>query len=78
MAASPALLQAQQRWAEPAGRSECFLALMRPECGWSMSTVGLTAQETSFPIENPFRGGSYYHSMAESKPTWKYPEDLYK
>ncbi|XP_075881491.1 ERBB receptor feedback inhibitor 1a [Nelusetta ayraudi] len=50
---------------------------MRPECGWSMSTVGLTAQETSFPIENPFRGGSYCHSMAESKPTWKYPEDLY-
>lgn len=37
---------------------------MRPECAWSMSTVGLTAQEISLPIENPFLRGSYCHSMA--------------
>lgn len=43
---------------------------MRPEGAWSMSTVGLTAQEISFPIENPFLRGSYCHSMAGSKPTW--------
>lgn len=35
-----------------------------------MSTVGLTAQEISFPIENPFLRGSYCHSMAGSKPSW--------
>nr|XP_040060558.1 ERBB receptor feedback inhibitor 1a [Gasterosteus aculeatus aculeatus] len=39
---------------------------MRPECAWSMSTVVLTAQEISFPIENPFLRGGYGHSMAES------------
>uniref|UniRef100_A0A8C6U1L4 ERBB receptor feedback inhibitor 1a n=1 Tax=Neogobius melanostomus TaxID=47308 RepID=A0A8C6U1L4_9GOBI len=27
---------------------------MRPEAAWSMSTVGLTAKETSFPLDNPF------------------------
>ncbi|XP_008317873.1 ERBB receptor feedback inhibitor 1a [Cynoglossus semilaevis] len=43
---------------------------MRPECTWSMSTVGLTAQEISFPIENPFLRGSYCHSMAGSKSSW--------
>uniref|UniRef100_A0A3Q0RR28 ERBB receptor feedback inhibitor 1a n=1 Tax=Amphilophus citrinellus TaxID=61819 RepID=A0A3Q0RR28_AMPCI len=43
---------------------------MRPEGAWSMSTVGLTAQEISFPIENPFLRGSYCHSMAGSKPSW--------
>ncbi|KAM4740797.1 ERBB receptor feedback inhibitor 1a [Anableps anableps] len=45
---------------------------MRSDCAWSMSTVGLTAQEISFPIENPFLRGSYCHSMAESKPSWSY------
>ncbi|XP_035486956.1 ERBB receptor feedback inhibitor 1a [Scophthalmus maximus] len=64
-----------QRQGQPAGRSQCFLALMRPECAWSMSTVGLTAQEISFPIENPFLRGSYCHSMAGSKP-WSYPHEL--
>lgn len=39
---------------------------MRPEGVWSMSTVGLTAQEISFPIEKPFLRGSYCHSMAGS------------
>ncbi|XP_029990969.1 ERBB receptor feedback inhibitor 1a [Sphaeramia orbicularis] len=47
---------------------------MRPECAWSMSTVGLTAQEISLPIENPFLRGSYCHSMAGSKSSWVYPE----
>ncbi|XP_051931666.1 ERBB receptor feedback inhibitor 1a [Hippocampus zosterae] len=49
---------------------------MRPECAWSMSTVGLTAQETSFPVEHPFLRGSYYHSMAGSKSSWSYTHDL--
>ncbi|XP_003973452.1 ERBB receptor feedback inhibitor 1a isoform X1 [Takifugu rubripes] len=49
---------------------------MRPQCTWSMSTVGLTAQEISFPIENPFLRGSHCHSMAQSKPTWSYPREL--
>uniref|UniRef100_A0A3P8S087 ERBB receptor feedback inhibitor 1a n=1 Tax=Amphiprion percula TaxID=161767 RepID=A0A3P8S087_AMPPE len=61
---------------QPAGLSECFLALMRPECAWSMSTVGLTAQEISFPIEDPFLRGSYCHSMAGSKPSWNYRHEL--
>ncbi|KAM4582622.1 ERBB receptor feedback inhibitor 1a [Fundulus diaphanus] len=45
---------------------------MRSDCAWSMSTVGLTAQEISFPIENPFLRGSYCDSMAGSKPSWSY------
>lgn len=49
---------------------------MRPDCAWSMSTVGLTAQEISFPIENPFLRGSYCHSMAGSKSSWRYPHEL--
>ncbi|KAM3621678.1 uncharacterized protein V6R79_014385 [Siganus canaliculatus] len=49
---------------------------MRPECAWSMSTVGLTAQESSFPIENPFLRGSYCHSMAGSRSSWKYRHEL--
>nr|XP_020453829.1 ERBB receptor feedback inhibitor 1 [Monopterus albus] len=49
---------------------------MRPECAWSMSTVGLTAQEICFPIESPFLRGSYCHSMAGSKPSWSYPHEL--
>ncbi|KAG7244748.1 hypothetical protein INR49_029767 [Caranx melampygus] len=49
---------------------------MRPECTWSMSTVGLTAQEISFPVENPFLRGSYCHSMAGSKPSWGYHHEL--
>ncbi|CAN9512084.1 unnamed protein product [Ophioblennius macclurei] len=49
---------------------------MRPECVWSMSTVGLTAQEISFPIENPFLRGSYCHSMAGSKPSWSQRHEL--
>lgn len=73
-----AVLQVHQKQGQPAGRSECFLALMRPECAWSMSTVGLTAQEISFPIENPFLRGSYCHSMAGSKPSWSYRHELDK
>ncbi|XP_054641641.1 ERBB receptor feedback inhibitor 1a [Dunckerocampus dactyliophorus] len=50
---------------------------MRPECAWSMSTVGLTAQETSFPIEHPFlRGGYCRHSMDGFKPSWSHRHDL--
>ncbi|XP_068598765.1 ERBB receptor feedback inhibitor 1a [Brachionichthys hirsutus] len=49
---------------------------MRPECTWSMSTVGLTAQEISFPVENPFLRGSYCHTMAASKPSWSYHHEL--
>ncbi|KAK2915213.1 ERBB receptor feedback inhibitor 1a isoform X1 [Channa argus] len=49
---------------------------MRPEGAWSMSTVGLTAQEISFPIENPFLRGSYCHSMAGSKPSWSHRHEL--
>ncbi|KAM6927667.1 ERBB receptor feedback inhibitor 1a [Xenentodon cancila] len=45
---------------------------MRLDCAWSMSTVGLTAQEISFPIQNPFLRGSYCHSMAGSKPSWSF------
>ena len=67
-----AVLQFHQKQGQPAGRSECFLALMRPECTWSMSTVGLTAQEISFPIGNPFLRGSYCPSMAGSKSSWSY------
>ncbi|XP_056294283.1 ERBB receptor feedback inhibitor 1a [Pseudoliparis swirei] len=49
---------------------------MRPECAWSMSTVGLAAQEIYFPIENPFLRGSYCQSMAGSKPSWNYHNEL--
>ncbi|CAB1459562.1 unnamed protein product [Pleuronectes platessa] len=45
-----------------------------------MSTVGLTVQEISFPIENPFLRGSYCHSMAGSKSSWSYrtePNNFY-
>nr|XP_057911165.1 ERBB receptor feedback inhibitor 1a [Doryrhamphus excisus]XP_057911166.1 ERBB receptor feedback inhibitor 1a [Doryrhamphus excisus] len=50
---------------------------MRPECAWSMSTVGLTAQETYFPVEHPFlRGGSCRHSMDGFKPSWSHRHDL--
>lgn len=73
-----AVLQLHHKQWQPAGRSECFLALMRPECAWSMSTVGLTAQEISFPIENPFLRGRYCHSMAGSKPSWSYRHELDK
>ncbi|XP_043979278.1 ERBB receptor feedback inhibitor 1a [Gambusia affinis] len=48
---------------------------MRSDCAWSMSTVGLTAQEISLPIENPFLRGSYCHSMAGSKPIWSYRQE---
>ncbi|KAG7494992.1 hypothetical protein JOB18_041680 [Solea senegalensis] len=41
-----------------------------------MSTVGLTAQEISFPIENPFLRGSYCHSMAGSKSSWSHRHEL--
>lgn len=34
--------------------------------------MGLSAQEFSFPIKNPFFRGSYCHSMAGSKPSWSY------
>ncbi|KAJ0068892.1 hypothetical protein NL108_014009 [Boleophthalmus pectinirostris] len=46
---------------------------MRPEAAWSMSTVGLTAQETSFPLENPFLWGSC-HSM-DSNSSWGYTHE---
>ncbi|XP_071382460.1 ERBB receptor feedback inhibitor 1a [Centroberyx affinis] len=49
---------------------------MRPECAWSMSTAGLTAQEICFPAESPFLRGSYCHSMAGSKPSWTYRHEL--
>ncbi|XP_034022129.1 ERBB receptor feedback inhibitor 1a [Thalassophryne amazonica] len=49
---------------------------MRPEGTWSMSTVGLTAQEIAFPIENPFLRGSYCNSMAGSKPFWALRHEL--
>lgn len=39
-----------------------------------MSTVGLTAQETSFPLENPFLWGSSCH-MADPKSSWGYPHE---
>ncbi|KAL6111931.1 errfi1 [Pungitius sinensis] len=45
-----------------------------------MSTVVLSAQEISFPIEDPFLRGGYCHSMAESKPSWSLrhePENFY-
>ncbi|CAG07038.1 unnamed protein product, partial [Tetraodon nigroviridis] len=61
---------------QAAERLQCFLALMRPQFTWSMSTVGLTAQEISFPIENPFLRGSHCHTMADSKPTWSYQRQL--
>uniref|UniRef100_A0A3B5M3K6 Uncharacterized protein n=1 Tax=Xiphophorus couchianus TaxID=32473 RepID=A0A3B5M3K6_9TELE len=48
---------------------------MRSDCAWSMSTVGLTTQEISLPIENPFLRGSYCHSMAGSKPSWSYHQE---
>ncbi len=73
-----ALSQVHQKQRQPAGRSECFRALMRPECAWSMSTVGLTAQEISFPIEDPFLRGRYCLSMAGSKPSWNYRHELEK
>lgn len=37
-----------------------------------MSTVGLTVQETSFPLDNPFLWGSCCTSM-DSKSSWGYP-----
>uniref|UniRef100_A0A3P9JGG6 ERBB receptor feedback inhibitor 1a n=1 Tax=Oryzias latipes TaxID=8090 RepID=A0A3P9JGG6_ORYLA len=49
---------------------------MRPDCAWSMSTVGLTAQETSFPIQNPFLQGGFCHSMAGSKPSLSFRHEL--
>lgn len=73
-----AVLQVHQKQWQPAGRSECFLALMRPECAWSMSTAGLTAQEICFPRESPFLRGSYCHGMARSKPSWTYRHELDK
>lgn len=39
-----------------------------------MSTVGLTAQETSFLLDNPFLWGSCCHSM-DTKPSWGYPHE---
>lgn len=39
-----------------------------------MSTVGLTAQETSFPLDNPFLWGSCCHSM-DSKSSWGYSHE---
>ncbi|XP_030632482.1 ERBB receptor feedback inhibitor 1a [Chanos chanos] len=49
---------------------------MRPDCSWSMSTAGLTAQEICLPTESPFLPGSHCHSMAGTKPSWKYRHDL--
>ncbi|XP_056130198.1 ERBB receptor feedback inhibitor 1a [Lampris incognitus] len=53
---------------------------MRPDCAWSMSTAGLTAQEICFPAESPFLRDSYCHSMAGSKSSWSCrhdPENVY-
>lgn len=49
---------------------------MRPDCSWSMSTAGLTAQEICLPSQNLFLRGSYCHSMAGAKPSWKYEHDF--
>lgn len=37
--------------------------------------MGLTIQEISFPIENPFFRGSYCHNMDGSKPSWSHHLD---
>nr|XP_061794839.1 ERBB receptor feedback inhibitor 1-like isoform X1 [Nerophis lumbriciformis] len=67
----------QEQCGSQLSQIECFLALMRPECAWSMSTVGLTAQETSFPVEHHFlRGGYCRHSMAGSKPSRNFRHEL--
>ncbi|XP_056591167.1 ERBB receptor feedback inhibitor 1a [Triplophysa dalaica] len=50
---------------------------MRTDCSWSMSTAGLTAQEICLPAQSFFLRGSHWHSMAGSKPSWKY-HDLHK
>ncbi|XP_072521866.1 ERBB receptor feedback inhibitor 1a [Salminus brasiliensis] len=49
---------------------------MRPDCSWSMSTAGLTAQEICLPSQSHFLRGSYCHSMAGAKPSWKYDNYL--
>ncbi|KAL6464953.1 hypothetical protein MHYP_G00272700 [Metynnis hypsauchen] len=49
---------------------------MRPDCSWSMSTAGLTAQEICLPSQSLFLRGSHCHSMAGAKPSWKYNHDL--
>uniref|UniRef100_A0A3B1IZG9 ERBB receptor feedback inhibitor 1a n=1 Tax=Astyanax mexicanus TaxID=7994 RepID=A0A3B1IZG9_ASTMX len=49
---------------------------MRPDCTWSMSTAGLTAQEICLPSQSLFLRGSYCHSMAGAKPSWKYEDDF--
>ncbi|KAM4613284.1 ERBB receptor feedback inhibitor 1a [Polymixia lowei] len=49
---------------------------MRPDCAWSMSTAGLTAQEICYPAESPFMRGNYCHSMARSKPSWSHRPEL--
>ncbi|XP_028854335.1 ERBB receptor feedback inhibitor 1a [Denticeps clupeoides] len=49
---------------------------MRPDCSWSMSTAGLTAQEICLPSQNLFLRGSHCHSMAGTKPSCYHPHDL--
>ncbi|XP_066529354.1 ERBB receptor feedback inhibitor 1a [Hoplias malabaricus] len=49
---------------------------MRPDCSWSMSTAGLTAQEICLPSQSLFLRGSYCHSMAGAKPSCKYEHDF--
>ncbi|XP_012694028.2 ERBB receptor feedback inhibitor 1a [Clupea harengus] len=49
---------------------------MRPDCSWSMSTAGLTAQEVCLPSQALFLRGSHCHSMAGTKPSWNHPHDF--
>ncbi|XP_066546618.1 ERBB receptor feedback inhibitor 1a [Amia ocellicauda] len=49
---------------------------MRPDCGWSMSTAGLAAQEIRVPLKSPFLHSSHCHSMASAKPYWDQHHDL--
>ncbi|XP_076123752.1 ERBB receptor feedback inhibitor 1a [Alosa pseudoharengus] len=48
---------------------------MRPDCSWSMSTAGLTAQEVCLPSQALFLRGSHCHSMAGTKPSWNPSHD---
>ncbi|KAJ7999056.1 hypothetical protein DPEC_G00211440 [Dallia pectoralis] len=51
---------------------------MRPDCAWSMSTAGLTAQEIYLPADNPFLRASHCLSMAGAKPLWSPSHELDK
>ncbi|XP_010893869.3 ERBB receptor feedback inhibitor 1a [Esox lucius] len=51
---------------------------MRPDCAWSMSTAGLTAQEIYLPADSPFLRASHCLSMAGAKPSWNHSHELDK